>query len=390
VRVLHLLPYLFEPGGIPHQTRNLIAAQASIGVEVSTISLGGEFHEPFKLMNPPIDVRLAPSLLRGTHILQWFLKEKRPDIVHFTGTWIPIYQLWSLMVRNAGVPYVVTTHGNLSPHGMKVRFGGKQTNQYHILKKWIWQNYLDAPFLKAAAAVFAHSAYEEELLRSFGIKSTFIVPVGIDAEWLSKENCTLLRGLHKPITFLHLGRLDIFHKGLDLICEAIQLLVRESSHMKFKFILVGPTVNDSRNKLTQLASRIGHKFLEVRKEVSGQDKIRVWDETDYFLNIYRFAGMALAPCEALARGIPLIASREGNIGDWTTLWSMGFTVPLEKESLKDTFCRAIEISREQYHRFSSNAFRFAVENSWTKVADQTVQSYLRILNREDLTNFSAM
>lgn len=133
--------------------------------------------------------------------------------------------------------------------------------------------------------------------------------------------------------------------------------------------------------LQKLANAFGSGLLEIRDAVWGEDKWSVWEEADYFLNLYRFAGIALAPCEAIGTGLPLLASREGNLGDWAAEAEMGWSVPLDSHKLYALFSRILNLSETDYLRLSGNAWKFAQDNSWNHVSRKMLNQYESTLNQ---------
>lgn len=378
MKILHLYRNFLGNDGTSYQTRQLVAAQEKLGHDVVTVFL----KRPCPV-NPPDRARhlrlhpLRPGLT-GLRDLQGILRIFTPDVAHFSGTWIPIHQLWVAEVLRAGIPYVVTPHGNFSPYGQNLRFGGKPCYFYHVWRKKIWQRGLDIPLLRQAAGVHVHSRYEEELIQAVGVRRTFVAPTGFDAQWVHTRNAALRR-IHKPVTFLHLGRLDIYHKGLDLICEVCQKIVERGLAGACKFLLVGPTVNESFQSLKEFAAKVGHGVMEMREAVTGTEKDRLWEEADYFLNLYRFAGIALAPSEALGQGIPLIASREGNLGDWVSSAGMGFVVPLDSEHIFEVIRKILDSPETDYSTLSRQAVAFARHFTWERAAEQVIEGYRKVL-----------
>jgi glycosyltransferase involved in cell wall biosynthesis len=90
--------------------------------------------------------------------------------------------------------------------------------------------------------------------------------------------------------------------------------------------------------------------------------------------------MALAPCQAAGQKIPLIASREGDIGDWTASANMGFVVPLQSRNLCEVFERILQISKSEYGKLSENAWKFALTYNWENVANRVVEGYQAALS----------
>jgi len=379
VKILHLYRDLWFDGGIPYQTRCLIEGQIKSECTLTSFAQKGKPPETWPHLSRTNHLPVISSGLNSLFQLRKVLETNKPDLVHITGLWIPIHQLWALEVSRAKIPYVVSTHGNLSPYGMNVRFGEKRQSVSRILAKKFWHRFLDIPLLKKAAGIHVHSKYELDLVQALGIRKVFIAPNGIQSEWVGTHDGKR-RKLHNPITFLHLGRLDIYHKGLDLICDALQSLVKTSGNHQIKVIFAGPTVNNSRKVLERLATQVGHGILEIRDGVWENAKESIWQEVDFFLNLYRYAGMAIAPSEALAKGIPLISTRESNFGDWATQEGFGFQVPLSHEKLLEKILYILNLSNQQYQSLSEKALEFAKAYTWNRVALDVAQGYQRILS----------
>jgi glycosyltransferase involved in cell wall biosynthesis len=121
------------------------------------------------------------------------------------------------------------------------------------------------------------------------------------------------------------------------------------------------------------------KNVEVRDPSWGREKDRLWEETDYFLGIFRYAGMARATAEALGHGIPVIASRESNWGDWVHRYDMGFCVEPEKRSVADLLHRIVTKESAGYTTRRTNAHSFAHSHSWQWVAGEMVSAYENLL-----------
>ena len=380
MKILHVYRDLFSEGGIPYQTRCLVNSQARLGHHVITVSLNGAQQEILARQSPHVESVVLSQGLRGLAQLRHVIQTHKPDIAHLTGLWIPLQHIWALQIGRAGIPYVVSTHGNLSPYGMQVRFGSKSQLRLRIWLKKVWHQLCNLPLLRCAAGIHVHSDYEKELMTAAGLANVFIAPNGIDPEW-TYPHIGRQRRLHNPVVFLHLGRLDIYHKGLDLICESLKGLVHAGLNHRIKVIFAGPTVRNSREKLERVALQLGNGMLEIRDAVWGKDKEPLWDEADYFLNLYRYGGQAIAPSEAIARGIPLIASREGNFGDAATRAGFGIAAPLDGQKLRQVLTQILQMPTSDYEHLSTQALKFAQMYNWDRTAAEVIQGYYGTLNR---------
>jgi len=307
------------------------------------------------------------------------LKSFRPDLAHVSAVLIPSHRVWIPVLRRANVPYVISPHGLLSPLGMSTRFNARAASRHRIRLKKAYFGFLDLPMLRAAAALHAQADYESELIAGFGLANTFTIPLGVDEEWVNSG--VDRRAPHDPTTFTYLGRLDIYHKGLDLILAGFRELARQGLHKKARLIIAGSDVGGSRGTIMRRLREAGLENVEVREPTWGGDKEVLWKETDYFLSVFRYAGMARATAEALGQGIPVVASREGNWGDWVRRHDMGFCVEADERSVADLLCRIVTDESTRYVARAKNALSFACSHSWQWVAAEMTTAYERLLAR---------
>lgn len=68
----------------------------------------------------------------------------------------------------------------------------------------------------------------------------------------------------------------------------------------------------------RLLEEAGTSCVEIlRATLSGDDMHRLWQETDCLVSLHRSEGFGLPVAEALARGIPVVTTRQGGILDFT-------------------------------------------------------------------------
>jgi glycosyltransferase involved in cell wall biosynthesis len=364
---------------VPHQTRRLLEAQAQLGHEILTASLFSE--EPaFQSRQATVSHFQARSAVRGLRALRRELEAFRPDVAHVSAVLVPTHHAWTRVLRRSGVPYVVSPHGLLNPIGINTRFNAKAGSMHRIWMKKSFARLVDLPLLRCAAGLHAQADHESELLAGFGLANVYTVPLGVDREWIGKDTASRLEP-HAPITFSYLGRIDIHHKGLDLVLAGFRELARRGLGKDARLIIAGSDVAGSRRTILQAAHEAGLANVEVRDPAWGAEKDRLWEETDYFLGIFRYAGMARATAEALGHGIPVIASRESNWGDWVRRHNMGFCVAPEARAVSEELCRIVAHETAGYAARAENARSFAVSHSWQWVAAQIVRVYEILLAR---------
>ncbi len=205
------------------------------------------------------------------------------------------------LARGAQVPYVVFAHGSLHQSGI--------AHQRSLLKKLYLRileerNFHNALFLAFNATEEKTSSLYQNLGR--------VVPSGIDPlEFSPLPPVGAFREcypkLKEKTLFLFLGRLDIRHKGLDLLLPAFAHLVKERP--KAHLVLAGPEEDGSLSQLQQLlAQHQLHSAVTFTGLLAGAQKLAALQDADVFVLPSRFEGLSIALLEALYMGLPLLVT----------------------------------------------------------------------------------
>jgi glycosyltransferase involved in cell wall biosynthesis len=302
----------------------------------------------------------------------------RPDVAHVSAVLIPIHAVWIRLLVHARIPFVISPHGLLSPAGMNTRFAAKVPSRNRTWLKKAYFRHLDLPLLHRAAGLHAQADYERELLIDLGLGNVFVVPLGVDGEWVDLA-LPDRAGPRMPTTFSYLGRVDTYHKGLDLVLTGFEELKRRGLDQHVRLIIAGSDVASSFERIARQVRAAGLTNVELRGQTWGSEKERLWADTDYFLSVFRYAGMARATAEALGHGVPVIATRESNWGDWVQRHDMGFCVNPDERAVTDLLYSLATEEPSRYARRSRNASSFASRNSWDLTAQEMSIAYERLL-----------
>jgi glycosyltransferase involved in cell wall biosynthesis len=218
------------------------------------------------------------------------------DIVHFNAVYpVRFLRVW-LWCLKARIPYVVSPRGNLS-HRSKGKGRIKKT-----LAGLIAYNH----FLAGAAHV--HFLTEEEADSSVRFHHFSIIgnSVAVPPRYTLPEV--------RPITFGFLGRLAVFHKGLDLLLEAVALVSSQLRDAGATLELVG---SDDEGSVSWLQRRISQLGIADVVQISGpvrSDQIDdVFRRHSVFVHTSRYEGQPLAVLEALARARPCLVTPGTNM-----------------------------------------------------------------------------
>jgi glycosyltransferase involved in cell wall biosynthesis len=308
------------------------------------------------------------------------IQEFQPDIGHVKSCWTPFHAKAARLMRKRGIPYILEPGGHFLPVHFTTRFAGRPFGFWRKLLKQTYQNLIDKPMLRGASLVRALSPYEANFCMSrFGVDS-FALQLGINQDWYVPNPAVRRLGEDGVIQFLFVARLDIFQKGMDLILDASRKLTTEGFHGKFRVVLAGPPLGESDVKLRTMIREMGlGDCVSVVPPVRAAAKAALFNASHVFIHPSRFEEMAKLPREAVATGMPVIASRESNFGDWAESEGFGIATELTADSLAAAMRRFV-LDRDLVPICSKAAIDFAERNSWDSVARSLIPRYHNVID----------
>lgn len=233
------------------------------------------------------------------------------DIAHLHGIWSPAMAMIGEKLHRRGIPYVVSSHGSFSPLLLKKPW----------IRKHVYRFVVGLRLANRAAFVHLHSPDEVLDAKSFGVTSKLVVaeqginmgaiPDNPARDWLEK------RYPHCKDTFkvVFLGRLDPWHKGVDLLLRATAIALRTAPDVTL--FLIGPEKRRYRREIPKLISRLG---LAERVVMAGPlyepaEKYGALSSADCFALTSRFEGFPLTVLEAMGCGTPVIVTPGTNAAE---------------------------------------------------------------------------
>lgn len=165
---------------------------------------------------------------------------------------------------------------------------------------------------------------------------------------------------------LYFGRLDVFHKGLDTLLEAVAIMARERPDIELKVAGRGKDAD----RVLALAKELGiEKNVTMLGAVSDEQRNALLVEAAVQLMPSRFEGFGLAAAEAMAAGVPLVAAAVGSLPEVVDAPRGGVLVPAEDPRALAT--AALKLLDDPYGRstLSITARESARRFSWSAVAD---------------------
>jgi len=390
MKVLHVIPSISPTLGGPTQVvLNLVKALRECKIEAEIVTTNDNVDVPLyqrtEYEQVPVWFLPKSSLSLKEYffspaITKWMWQNIRNyDILdnHYLFSYASTCA--GAIARWQKVPYTVRTMGQLAPWALA------QSQR----KKQVYSQLIERHNLNRAAAIHCTSEGEVEDVRNFGIKtSTVTLPLGVnpsetlpDAKQKIHEIYQILPTI--PIV-LFLSRLH-YKKRPDLLIHSLSKLALNQT--KFHLILAGTGEPEYLEYLQKLVSDSGLTAQTTFSGfVTGKDKDLLLQGSDIFVLPSFSENFGIAVAEALAEGLPVIITPDIQIAPEISRANAGLIVPGEKETIANAIAQLLS-TPEQRYQLAENGKKLVKERySWNAIADQLIQAYLTIIEKNTLSN----
>tara|TARA_Y100000768_G_C23953489_1_gene671486 strand:+ start:613 stop:1764 length:1152 start_codon:yes stop_codon:yes gene_type:complete len=316
------------------------------------------FNPSFTLHEYDINTNLKPILSSKDFKLGLNSIVKDGDIIHNHGLW-RMPNIYTLLTRiNKDVKLVISPRGSLSIEALKIS----------KTKKFIFSNlFRQKELLNRCDAFHATSIKEKDEIRNLGLKQPIaIIPNGIDLP-ISLER----KFNRNKIKFLFLGRIHPI-KGLDLLIDAWSNFAENNIELE----ICG--YYEDINYFKSLKRKVELKKIEninFSGPVSKKEKSKKFLENDIFILPSKSENFGLVVAEALAHGMPVIASDKTQ---WESLIDekCGWVTSLNREDLINNINMAFKTPLSTLSEMGLNG-RALIKNrySWTNLSNKYNQFY---------------
>ncbi len=285
------------------------------------------------------------------------------DLVHaFFG--VPSGAIGYALKRLTGFPYVVSFRGR-DVHNGKGRDSNGISGPLRAISKIIWRH--------ADALVANSQGLKQIALRVDPGIDVDVIPNGVDTTWFTPGPSA---HSDRPLRLLFVGRLESY-KGLTDLFEALRI-VGTRTNRPFTLQVVGD--GSLRNSLVDAAVKRGlADRISFRGAVPGAEMPDVYRDADLFILPSIVEGMPNAVLEAMASGLPVLATRIPGSEDLIEEGQTGFLVPpVDPQTLADRLYTLIENDKLRIN--TGRRARGEAENrSWRQIAKSYFDLYKRVL-----------
>jgi phosphatidylinositol alpha 1,6-mannosyltransferase len=309
------------------------------------------------------DIRLAAP---ARHIVRAVLDRFRPNIVH-SATEFVIGRMGQHAARTRGCIVTTSYHTDFA----------KYTASYGVpflrgpVQRWI------RGFHANAARVFTPSHPARDALRALGLVDVEVWGRGVDDVLFhpGKRSLTLRQhqGRGPAFTFLHVGRLAP-EKGVQVLLDAFRRLEAALGPEQVKLIVAGagPSLAGLRAQAPPSVTFLGN--LDRTRDLPA-----LYASCDAFLFASTTETLGLVVLEAMASGLPVIATPAGGVADHLRDGENGLAFPaMDAEACANAMRRLVE-DRALQQTLGDGARRWAERRTWAMELDRLDASYRELL-----------
>ncbi len=363
-------------GGVEEVMYELALRQVQKGHEVHVFCCDSDKENRIKKryeIKDKIHIHRSPYWLRlslSTHIWPGLIKELPKydfDIVHshVSGHW---YILASgIISRIKGFKHVHTTH---CPWTDKFR---RKLLQFLLIFNNLFFNRLAFSYTDKIIAI---TPWEIPILTKWVSKEKIqVIPNGMPQYMFRKvKNNKFKKKLKfKGKIILFFGRFNIT-KGADVLALAAKELIKERKDLNFLF--VGPD-EGIKQKVKDIVK--GEKRIKVLDPIRGESRVEVYQSADVFLLPSYREGLPLTLFEAMASGLPIVASPVNGIPFEMKDPENGYFVKYgDVKGLKEKILKILD-NPKIAKKMSQNNLKKAKQYTWDLINERYVNEYKKLI-----------
>lgn len=259
--------------------------------------------------------------------LRRLFRQGRYDLVHMHTSKAGV--LGVLAARSAGIPAVIySSHGHIFDPKAQISGISKK-----ILKPLFWVRRLVYEKSDAVIALTEQDRNEQVKLGLAQADKFRVISNGIDLNRFRSEPSERCNKDSFPV-LVTVCRLSS-EKGLTYLLEAASKLRRDFPKMRLDIVGDGP----EKERLMAVSGRLD--LHEVVRFVGKKKNVELYlKEADIFVLPSLYEAMGIAIAEAMAMGLPVVATRVGGVPDLIENGVNGFLVsPQDSDAIADTILR---------------------------------------------------
>lgn len=160
---------------------------------------------------------------------------------------------------------------------------------------------------------------------------------------------------------LYLGHIGKEKGSFDLL-SAAKTVLKLKYDVVFEFVGQEQAVGEINQLTAQIVDAGLEQNIRIKPAVAGAEKIKLFRSADIFVYPSYHEGMPMAVIEALACGLPIIATRVGGIPDLVFPGVNGLLVSAGQPDHLANAIQQLVVNSQMRHSMQAGSFRLALEN----------------------------
>lgn len=295
-----------------------------------------------------------------------------PTICHLHGTGIFCWSLIKEIRRKTSIPIILTVHGLARIEKIKAL---KRHFSSKVFYQYIAQSNCERRVLSTLHKVIVDTQYVEKAIKGYRLRKEpemVIIPQGIDNHFYTLDCSKTSRNI------LSVGSITQRKGHLQMI-KAFSIAAQELQDIK---LIICGVLSDSHyyQQLLNLIDTLPCKdMISLKTDVSKEELYDLYNQAHIFALHSQEESQGIVFAEAMASGLPIIATRVGGIPDVVISGETGLLsgfddIPSFASSIID-----LMQSKEKWEIMSTNCKSAARSYSWLNVAKRIVCLYTSII-----------
>jgi glycosyltransferase involved in cell wall biosynthesis len=291
------------------------------------------------------------------------IKKEKPDILHAHNRFF-ISTIYAVLMKYVfNLPLITMLHATTRPH--------LQNNILLNLGTRFYEKSFSKLIVKNSDLVLAlNKAGLHQALQLGGtLKKIAIIPTGVDHNHFQPTYLKHHSSAKKKVVYV--GRL-INIKGLHLLIRAAPIILAKRPLTEFILVGDGPLKDGLRSLAKQLHVAHAFHFLGLRTDVND-----ILKECDIFVLPSLTEAMPLTVLEAMASGLPVIATKVG--GNVELLQHSGILIDCDSTALANAVLMLLENPLLATELSQRSLLKVTQQYSWEKTTDMLSSVYNELL-----------
>jgi glycosyltransferase involved in cell wall biosynthesis len=362
MKICLIYQHALGDGGYPRDVRWLATTLAAHGADVTLVC--GETRNTEGLSGGVAIARLESIPRELEHF----------DLVHIFGLFIPAHMRLLEEAIRIGIPTV------LSPMAVLMPFAVNRTRWKRVKKEAFMRLYAGTLSRVTSLHLLSHSeslSWSDVWRQSHRMFGQFGI---FPPDPAAASAGVPLRRTAAPFVFF--GRNDVYQKGIDILLEAVRVAESRSASAdaSIQLVIAGrPCLKSDqfiRARIQRLARREAVSLLGALDTRSAYELL---GSARALVFLSRFDGPPRPIREAISLGVPVIVSRETNMGEIVEAYDAGAVVPLDADAVAAAL---LEVWRDpqKCEWWRANVPKLKAALSWDRVVGPYLSGYREVVN----------